>query len=780
MRKVIRRIDPGFVLVLAISFIAIWPFISRASLPEGTDAELHIFRLAELSYLLRGGEIFPRWAPNFYHGFGYPIFNYYAPLTYYLGVLPELTPWADAVAAVKVVFILGMLLAGFGMYGFVRDNWGRRAGFVAAAVFLYAPYIQYIDPVVRGVLPESFSFGVFAVGMWALDRLRRTGGRWPWIVSVLLVAAVILSHNLMGLLFYALMIAWVVWLLIFEYRTASERRSFAKRLFPALLLGLGVAACFWLPVILERDAVNLNTLIGQQDNYDFHTHFLTVRELLSPSLFLDWGATKADFRFSMGIAQWLLGGLGLLMLLARKVRQGRHLAFFALALVVLLILMLPVSTIIWETAPFLPYFQFPWRMLGAVAAMLAILAGAGTAALCRLLWATSSEEENVEVKSRSLLKGKCAWLTAIFVTLPILLGLPLSQPQPWPDFGEVNHLRMTLIENTGRWLGTTSTADYVPATVETLPQRKGSVVSPFGVGRPPDRVNYATLPDGATVETETVRPLLTRYTVKTPKPMPLRLFQFDFPGWQARVDGQPVEKQLGRPEGFLVVPVPAGEHVVEVEFGSTPARNLAWVISLLSLAITALIAWRRPRSPGLQPDTDFRDWPSLVVVLFLIALLLFVLEPAGVLHYNSSGRTAEPAQVPVYGDFGEQVALLGYDVSSTVAAAGETVYLTLYWKAQQPLEINYQVFVHVLGPDGIIAQSDKLNPGDYPSRRWPDDKYVRDEHEIVLPLDLSPGQYEVTSGVWVQSDGWRLPLLDEQGVQVGDSFTLFNLEVTGE
>ena len=194
----------------------------------------------------------------------------------------------------------------------------------------------------------------------------------------------------------------------------------------------------------------------------------------------------------------------------------------------------------------------------------------------------------MEAKSR--LKGKCAWLTAVFVALPILLGLPLSQPRPWPDFGEVNHLRMTLIENTGRWLGTTSTADYVPATVDTLPSRKGSVVAQFGVGKPPDRVNYATLPDGATVETETVRPLLTRYTVNTPKKMPLRLFLFDFPGWQARVDGQPVETELGRPEGFLVIPVPAGEHTVEVEFGSTPARNLAWVISLLSLAATTALS----------------------------------------------------------------------------------------------------------------------------------------------------------------------------------------------
>ncbi len=53
-------VDYGFVIVLAIGLLAIWPFLAISSLPQGTDAELHIFRLAELCYLLRGGEFFPR------------------------------------------------------------------------------------------------------------------------------------------------------------------------------------------------------------------------------------------------------------------------------------------------------------------------------------------------------------------------------------------------------------------------------------------------------------------------------------------------------------------------------------------------------------------------------------------------------------------------------------------------------------------------------------------------------------------------------------------------
>ena len=102
LKQLIKRIDPGYLVVMAIAFLAIWPLLKYASLPQETDAELHIFRLAELSYLIRGGEFYPRWAPNFFHGYGYPIFNYYAPLVYYVALLFELLPWISPVAAVKM------------------------------------------------------------------------------------------------------------------------------------------------------------------------------------------------------------------------------------------------------------------------------------------------------------------------------------------------------------------------------------------------------------------------------------------------------------------------------------------------------------------------------------------------------------------------------------------------------------------------------------------------------------------------------------------------------
>jgi hypothetical protein len=421
--------------------------------------------------------------------------------------------------------------------------------------------------------------------------------------------------------------------------------------------------------------------------------------------------------------------------------------------------------------PVLPFFQFPWRLLGPVAAMMAVLAGAGAEAAIRI----ASE------RSQNHYRQAPVYLAAVLVTLPILLGLPLSQPAPWPDFEEVNTLRMSVIEQRGRWLGTTSTADYVPRQVDTIPERTGQVVQGFFEGTPLDRVNWATVPDAATVEQEEIRPLHTRYFIESPKKFSFRLFQFYFPGWQASIDGEPVAIEVGRPEGFSVIAMPSGRHVVDVQFGTTPARTLAVRLSLVSLLITLLIVGFTRSMPAASTRSWtflFNDKVVIVAVLGVTAVTLLLLNPLGWLHAQSTGFVAKPANEDTFADFGDQIVLIGYDAPRKRVQAGDTLPLTLYWKAKYELEINYQVFVHILDARGhLVAQSDRLNPGEFPTRRWPLDKYVRDRHEIQLPADLPPGSYTVSTGMWVQSEGWRLPLFNEAEQQIGDSFQLFEFVV---
>ena len=771
----LSKVDPGFIIVVAICLLAIWPFISRQGLPQETDVELHIYRLAELSRLVRAGELFSRWAPNFYYGYGYPIFNYYAPLTYYLGLGFDFMPVLGPVHAVKALLIIGLIGAGIGMYGYMRQLWGRAAGLVSAAAYVYAPYILFVDPHARGDMAEAFSFATFSLALWAMDSLRRRPNAWSWMSSVILIGAIILTHNLMAMVFVAILAGWAIWQAIFDKaRLGSSRQTgfggltLQYRLPLALLLGIGIAAFFWLTVALEQDAVNLSSLVGDGSHFDFRNHFLQFGELFRLPELIDWGATEPNFILAPGLVQLLLGGLGAAAVIFGWTRERAQAGYFALVASGLIFLMLSVSSFVWEVVPLLPFLQFPWRFLGALAAALAILGGAGTDALLGRL----------PNKMR-------LWTPAAIVGLIIMTSIPLIQVPPWPeDFGPTTAAQVLRVELAGRWLGTTSTADFVPATVDVLPRKQKSVSDAILNGQPIDRVNRETLPEGTDVITENLTPLHFRYHVSGNTEFPLRLFLFDFPGWRTKVDGEVVQTELGRPEGFIVIPMPAGEHVVDVEFGSTPARSLSLVVTLLSLVVTALVALSWFKNPPKTEDgrdgrsADDREanraiWPIMVVSLIAVIVTVSLIEPKGWLRYESTGFEAIPAANTASADFSGKIKLIGYDMPEEPVAAGRMFSVTAYWKAQQPLDINYQVFVHVKDSDGnLVAQSDKLNPGDYPTKRWPLDKYVRDRHEIDLPSELPPGTYRLSVGLWAAEDGWRLPLVDAGGDQIDDNYQL--------
>lgn len=765
MRQRLRNVDWSLLALLVIVALALWPFLLRPGLPRFTDAELHVYRLAELARLVSAGELYPRWAPNFYFGYGYPIFNYYAPLSYYAGLPIALLPWWDAVAGVRAVFIGGMLAGALGTFALVRTYWGSASGLVAAAAYSFSPYVVYVDPHARGDLAESLALGLFPVALWAVDRLRR-GSAGAWLLAAALVAAVILSHNLLALVSFGLLLAYTLW----QCSDREETRAICALRLGALLAGVGLAAFFWLPVALEQDAVNLDSLIGPGSHFDYRNHFLTAGQLLAPPARVDWAASEPALPLNLGLSQWLLASVSLVLLGAGLVRHRRRAVFFALVVIGLLAMMLPLSTPVWEAVPLLPYFQFPWRLLGALAPLLAILIGAGTDALNRRIRGSGGR-----------------WVPALFAGVIIVMAFPLLQVPPWSaERWDTSAWGVLAQELQGRWLGTTSTADFVPATVDVIPGPTGQLLEGIRAGEVPDRVNRVTLPKGASARGEALRPLHTRYHVSSPVAFPLRLYQFAFPGWEVRIDGEVIATEVGRPEGFLVAPLPAGDYTVDVELVATPAHRAAWIVSLFSLlaALGTAVTLRRkapvdpaPAGPVLALPQDASQSRSVLVVVVLLTFVYATLSTSKWLHIQSTGFQAIPAQHDLFASFDGEIALIGYD-APVQARRGTPVAVTLYWKAQHDVAENYQVFVHLTGTGGtVLAQSDKLNPGEFPTRRWSLAHYVRDEHRIMLPLNLAPGDYTLSAGLWLQDEQRRLSVIDEQGVVRGDVVTLGPLTV---
>jgi hypothetical protein len=100
--------------------------------------------------------------------------------------------------------------------------------------------------------------------------------------------------------------------------------------------------------------------------------------------------------------------------------------------------------------------------------------------------------------------------------------------------------------------------------------------------------------------------------------------------------------------------------------------------------------------------------------------------------------------------FAEPVTLAGHDLSATSCAPGETLNLALYWSASGSIAGNYQVFTHLLTPDGsLVAQSDQIAGADsYPTSLWSSGTFIRNTFALHVPPNAPSGIYRIEVGLY--------------------------------
>lgn len=114
--------------------------------------------------------------------------------------------------------------------------------------------------------------------------------------------------------------------------------------------------------------------------------------------------------------------------------------------------------------------------------------------------------------------------------------------------------------------------------------------------------------------------------------------------------------------------------------------------------------------------------------------------------------------------FGDGIALVGYDLEED----DQELRLILHWASLAPVDQDYTVFVHLVGPDGALAQADGPPAGGaYPTSLWEYGEIVFDERPIPTH-DLSAGTYHLRLGMYLLETGVRLPALDAGGERLRD------------
>ena len=266
---------------------------------------------------------------------------------------------------------------------------------------------------------------------------------------------------------------------------------------------MALTAIFWLPFLLERNAVRLN--VAGPGHFDYHNHFISLSMLLSPSPALDFGATAPKYIYNLGLIQWLLFIPALIVgVLRRKEMAGKIGLFFLAVSAILVFLITPLSTFLWEAFPPAAIVQFPWRLLGPVAFTLSHRRCL-TLQRCRTCIAHHSS-----VRHSSLVTRHSIILSALLIA-----ALPTMYPPLWDaNFGDTSPRGMIDFELSGVALGTTSTGDFLPKPVGIEPGPNAALIDSYSTTV--DKFDHATLPDGATATVEAHTAIYDRFRVDSP------------------------------------------------------------------------------------------------------------------------------------------------------------------------------------------------------------------------------------------------------------------------
>lgn len=122
---------------------------------------------------------------------------------------------------------------------------------------------------------------------------------------------------------------------------------------------------------------------------------------------------------------------------------------------------------------------------------------------------------------------------------------------------------------------------------------------------------------------------------------------------------------------------------------------------------------------------------------------------------------------------GRQPAAEPLDDGQALARPGDILQLSLHWRADQPPQGNYTVFVQLLDANGqVVAQKDRW-PGDglFPTAAMQPGQVITDN--LAIPLELPAGRYRLIAGLY-RGDVEGYPRLSGPG---GDFIELPSLQV---
>lgn len=328
-------------------------------------------RIQQFILNLKNLQIPPRVAQDFSFGLRYPVFNFYAPASYWITSLFSLTG-IDIVSALKLSLLLSIIVGFIAMYLFLKEYFDFFPSLTGAVFYVSSLYYP-LDIFIRGNLGEVWFLALFPLSLFFLEKNAKKPSQISFFILVIVLSLLFTVHNLLSMVSILIVFGFIV------------LRNNKKINFSAFILGLLLSSYFILPLIMEN-RLTYATYVATQTNYA--DHFVCPYQLWQSP----WGyggsikGCNDGMSFKIGKLQLIFALMGIVIFIKsfQRLNHNKHKknlylipSIFYLFLTVFSLFMTTyLSKPIWDLfSPILSLFQFPWRFIAFSLLGLAFFAG---------------------------------------------------------------------------------------------------------------------------------------------------------------------------------------------------------------------------------------------------------------------------------------------------------------------------------------------------------------------------------------------------------------------
>lgn len=547
-------------VILLVSLALLSGLVLSGSWPQSHDGLRYLCHLDQFKDAFDCGILYPRWFPNYYGGYGYPIFIFYQP-GYFFFSLPFAYLLPDILSASYASNAAMFFIGGAGAYLLIRRITSMRTvALFSSVMFLLTPYV-YVNLHVRGDLAELLAM---FLSPWALyflirlkDRIIDNASVAPsaLIMSVTL-AFMVYSHPFVSMFFYPLFIAIMI-----AMGLEMEKRK-AVRLFltgaAAIVFAVIISSPYWLTAFQMKQYVEYHNATA--GDLAAENHVVYFQQLLSR--FWGFGGSEPGMAndgmsFQLGLPHFIAALLGFWLN-----RKNKFYVSIFMLYVICILLMTPLASVLWENVPLLNIVQFPWRLLSVIA-ILQVICISG-------LW-----------KLNGLYPGG----KAMYCALAFILVFTVAWNSNQFEFVKFNFdVRKAIVRHREvrleKLLVYESFNEFLPKTAseKLLPNPRE--------GR---QMLEVSSPDCRIEEYPHSNPHHMRYRISSREPQSITINQLYFPGWKVVLNDKTLDsayllRNISK-DGRIQIGIPAGENMYLEAFYEGPP---GWYLRNLFIAFTVI------------------------------------------------------------------------------------------------------------------------------------------------------------------------------------------------